>query len=225
MQALALLLLAMAVLPAVYARDARRQRKQRAKFFDDVPGLFDSYRITQQGSHYPVLTGRYRGMRVRLEPVLDDMAWRKLPSLWLKATLLVPDPARGTLDFLVRPQGIEFYSPSSDLPEQIPVPQDWPQHALLATDDRATMPSLAGLTPHIALFEDPRMKELLITPRGVRLVYQAAQGERAEYLVLRQSRFKQSVFDAAIAARLLDALIAIAATLDKEQELNRTEAA
>jgi hypothetical protein len=70
----------------------------------------------------------------------------------------------------------------------------------------------------IAAFDDPRMKELVITPRGVRLVYQAAQGERADYLVLRQARFAQERGDAELVKSLLDRAIAIAAAVDSTME-------
>ena len=58
------------------------------------------------------------------------------------------------------------------------------------------------------------MKELVITPRGVRLVYQAAQAERAEYLVLRQAHFTNNKADPALVRTLLDRAIAIAAAAD-----------
>ncbi len=206
------------VLPVLYVRDARLERQRRGEFFAEALQLFDKYRVTQDGQQYPVLEAQYRGMRVKLEPVLDDLAWRKLPSLWLKATLLVSNPRRGVLDFLVRPQGIEVYSPNDGL-RRLPVPQGWPQHALLCTDDRRTMPSLDRLGPHMTAFEDPKTKELLITPHGIRFVYQAAQAARAEYLVLRQSRFAQTKVDPELVRALLDRAIAIAADLDETEAL------
>jgi hypothetical protein len=47
----------------------------------------------------------------------------------------------------------------------------------------------ALLTPHMSLFEQPQAKELLVSPAGVRVVYQLAQGERAYYAVFRSLRF------------------------------------
>jgi hypothetical protein len=205
---------AFVVLSVLYARDVRRARRRRGEFFADSLSLFETYRVTQDGMHFPVLEGKYRGLPVRLEPVLDDMGRRKLPSLWLKATLLVPSRERGVLDFIVRPQGIEFYSPSHDLPKRLPIPGEWPQHAILCTDSTGRIPSLDRLTPHMRVFEDQRTKELLVTPRGVRLVYQAAQAQRAEYLVLRQAHFENARVDAALVRTLLDRTIAIAAALD-----------
>jgi hypothetical protein len=219
----ALVLAAIAALSAVYLRDVRRRRLERRGAYDDVLSLFDQYRVTQEGLHYPALEGRYRGLPVKLDLVLDDMTWRKLPSLWLKATLLVPNATRGTLDFLVRPQGNEFYSPSADLPRHLRVPAEWPQHAILCSEAGAT-PDLAQITPHMSVFDDVRTKELLVTPLGLRLVYQAAQAERAEYLVLRQAKFAAIGVDARLVSNLLDRLIALAADLDRDSDA-LTEAA
>jgi hypothetical protein len=209
---LLLLFAALVVLPALYARDAARARRQRRGFFAESLTLFDRYRVTMTGQAFPVLEGRYRGHDVRLEPVLDDLAWRKLPSLWLKATLFKPNPARSVLDFLMRPQGGEFYSPSGDILHRLPIPESWPQNAILCAERRET--PLVGLAPHMTMFADPRAKELVTSPRGVRLVYQAAQAERVHYLVLRQARFENNKADPALVRSLLDRAIAIAASVD-----------
>jgi hypothetical protein len=208
--AIAVLLAALVVLPLILARDSARDRRRRGDWFAPVLPLLDAYRVTQEGKGWPVLTGRYRGRDVRLEPVLDDMAWRKLPSLWLKATLLSPNSSRGTLGFLVRARGGEFYSPTAEMSHRLPLPSGWPRDALLCTDDKATAP----LDLDMSVFGDPRMKELVITPKGVRLVYQAAQGSRAEYLVLRQARFAESHADLLLVRSLLDHVLDIAASAD-----------
>ena len=187
MIAVLVLFAALAVLPSLYAWDAARARRRRTDFFTDSLALFDCYRVSATGQAFPVLEGRYRGHEVRLEPVLDDMAWRKLPSLWLKATVFKPNPARAVLDFLMRPQGGEFFSPSGDMVHRLPIPPGWPQNAILCADCKEA--PLSGLVSHMTLFADPRAKELVLTPRGVRLVYQAAQGNRAHYLALRQAKF------------------------------------
>lgn len=216
---------ALVALPTVYLRSAQREKQRRGELFADALTLFDSYRVTQEGAHFPVLEGRYRGFRVKLEPVCDDIGVRKVPSLWLKATLLVPDPSRGVLDFLVRPQGIEVYSPSHDLERRLPIPADWPQHAILCTDAASQTPDLGRLTPHISIFDDPRTKELLVTPRGIRLVYQAAQANRGDYLVLRQAKFAQTRIDHSLVKTLLDRTIAIATDLHGALEEPQTKVA
>jgi hypothetical protein len=155
------------------------------------------------------MSAKYRGYAVRLEPLVDDIAWRKIPSLWLKVTVLTPNPCRGVFDFLVRPRGGDFYSPSDELPHTLRVPEDWPQDALLRTDDPEAMPAIADIAPHISHFADPQMKELLITPRGTRLVRQIWQAERAHYLVLRQAKFAGRSVESSLLASLLDAAIEV----------------
>jgi hypothetical protein len=209
-----LVVCAAVALPWMYLRDARRQRRLRAELFTQCLPVLQAYRVTQNGGDFPVLEGRYRGHPVKLEPVLDAVAWRKVPSLWLKVTVLVPNPWPGVLDFLVRPQGVEFYSPGGDLAHPMRVPPSWPQHAVLNCDDPAKIPPLTLIEPHIALFADQQMKELLITSRGARLVRQLWQAERAEYLVLRQARFTSVHANPELVCSLLDAALSICASLN-----------
>jgi hypothetical protein len=213
----ALLIAALLILPALYVRDSVRERRRRGDWFADALPLLNSYRVTQQGQGWPVLTGRYQGVEVRLEPVLDDMTWRKLPSLWLKATVLVSNPTRGTLGLLVRARGGEFYSPTAEMAHRLALPKTYPSDALLCSDCVQSAP-VQAVESQIAAFDDPRMKELVITPLGVRLVYQAAQGERADYLVLRQARFAQDKANVALVKSLLDRAIAVAAAVDTPTE-------
>jgi hypothetical protein len=158
---------------------------------------------------HPVLEGAYRGYAIRLEPIIDQVAVRKLPSLWLLTTVFAPVPYRGTVDILARPQNTEFYSPADRLDHTIATPPGWPTHAQIRSDDPAAMPPRDRLTPHVAMFEDPRVKELVVTPRGVRIVYQIDQAERGHYLVLRQARFAEQPLAALLVQRLLDRAIAL----------------
>jgi hypothetical protein len=194
---------------AMHRRHRARVKADRAACFDDCLALFDDYRLKQDDVDFPVLEGRYRGFRARLEPVIDHIAVRKLPSLWLLVTIFGELPVDGTLDLLVRPQNTEFYSPSAGLPITLPLPPGWPSHALLRTDALHRLLPVDLLTPHILVFDDPKTKELVITPRGVRIVYQAGQGERAQYLVLRQAEFRDVRLPAELVERLLERAIAV----------------
>lgn len=203
----AVVIIALAIL---HRRDARLKKKERASFFDACLGLFSSYRIVQDGSSYPVLTGAYHGYDIRLEPVADNMAWRRVPILWLKVTVLKSIPYAGALDLLVRPGAVEMCSPSHELDYHLELPEGWPEPALLCTDDPAATPPLEDLTPHMHIFADAKMKELVITPHGVRLLYLTAQASRLHYAVLRELRFDNATLDAERAKTLLEAAIGIA---------------
>lgn len=212
---IALAAIFVAVLGWRYARDRARIRSARAAFFNDCLSMFDSCRVTQDAIDMPVLDGRYRGHDFRIAPIIDHINLRKLPSLWLLVTLRAPTPFAGTFDFLVRPQNTEFYSPSSNLPVAMNPPPGWPQHAAFRSDRPEAMPPLDCIAPHMSFFDDPRAKELLITPNGLRLVYQANQAQRAHYLVLRQAEFTDLTLDPARLRDLMDRAIALYEELER----------
>ncbi|HWE19735.1 MAG TPA: hypothetical protein VG758_21555 [Hyphomicrobiaceae bacterium] len=204
---------AVIILVMLYRRDRRRIKTRRAHFFDACLDLFQSYRVTQEGPNFPALRGTYRGHVVRLDPVIDNMAWRRLPVLWLRVTVLKPNPYGGVLDLLIRPGAVEVFSPSAELDHHLPLPDGWPEQALLCTDQPSLAPPLDVLHPHMALFSDPYIKELLVTPRGVSLVRMIWQASRSHYLVFREIRFEGRHLDPAIARILLDAAIEISNSL------------
>lgn len=186
--------------------------------FDACLPLFETYRVTQDAVYFPVLTGRYRGQEVRLEPVADHIVIRKIPSLWLRVSVMGEVPFRGALDFLVRPENVEFYSPYTKLEERVPVPPEWPQFARLRSDDSERMPPLELVSRHMGFFDDPKAKELLITPRGVRLVYQVNQSIRAHYMVLRQTHFENLSLAPELVTSLLDRALALYVDLNSEEQ-------
>jgi hypothetical protein len=163
---LVLVLVGIAALVWRYRRDEERYRRGRGRFFSGCIGLFETCRVAQDDLAFPVLVGTYRGFDIRLEPIVDHIGFRKLPSLWLAVAVAAPPRYSGAVDVLMRPQGIEFYSPFQDLEFDVPLPPGWPADVVIRSDDPARMPPLEAIAPHRTLFEDPRMKELLITPAG-----------------------------------------------------------
>src|SRR5262249_19784242 len=99
----ALAALALLALVFVYRRDRRRLQQVRARYFDDCLSLFAAPTMTQDDVDFPALEATYRGRRVRLQPLVDHVAVRKLPSLWLLLTVFEDLPCGGTLDLLLRP--------------------------------------------------------------------------------------------------------------------------
>ena len=167
----------------------RAQTVARATIFDTCQALFDAPQLAPGTHAYPVLRGTHRGLPIKLEVVVDTLAVRKLPVLWLKVDVLQALPIAGTLDYLVRPLNHEFWSPNVALAHELRLPAQWPQYARLGTDQPAMRALLPQLDPFIAAFSDERIKELLVTPKGVRVVYLAGQGGRAHYGVLRRAHF------------------------------------
>jgi hypothetical protein len=208
-EATATLALMAAVLSYIYWRGRQAIRNKRGAMFDGCLRLFESHRLSQDGVYFPVLKGRYQGYEVQIEPVVDHLAVRKLPSLWLLVTVRGRVRYTGVLDFLVRPLNVEFFSPSAALETRLTIPLGWPQNAWLRTDRPEGMPPIERIEPHIRFFDDPRAKELAVTPKGVRLVYLAKEGERAYYTVLRQVEFADPSIPPQLLRDLMDRAIAL----------------
>ena len=147
-----LVVVALVILIAYWRRDQRLRRQVRGALFAPSYELFDSYRVTQERSDFPVLTGRYKGHDFQIDAIVDTLTFRKIPVLWLRVTLLRPLPGVAATDILVRVQNNEFYSPANDLPFQLPVPGHWPPGAVVKTEDADLAPPLDLLERHIDFF-------------------------------------------------------------------------
>ncbi|GAB2178054.1 hypothetical protein [Dongia sp. agr-C8] len=202
-------LAAIAVLVWIYRRDKRRLERERAQLFEDVRGLLGEAEISRAANEYPKLRGRYCGHEVAVDAIIDHIAVRKLPSLWLRVTVMADLPVPGACDVMARAHNVEFFSPHGDFDHVLKLPAGWPDHLTVKCEDPDAIPPEEILTRHISVFDDLRMKELLVTQRGVRLVRQAAQGARAEYMVLRQALFGPVRIPREQLAAMLDAAIAL----------------
>jgi hypothetical protein len=196
---------------AAKLRTASRKRAAAPDaLFASVKPLIENARYEgQELAGYPQLVGRYRGLPVRLHPVIDTLAIRKLPSLWLLATIPEPLPLGATFDLMMRPAGPTTFSNFDHLPVTPDSIPDLPLHAVVRTDDPHHVLPHHVVAPHLDIFQDARAKELLITPKGVRLVWQLAEADRVRYGVFRQAEFGNVELDPVLTRDLLDRLIAL----------------
>jgi hypothetical protein len=144
--------------------------------------------------------------------ILDDAGYRKLPVLWLSATCSARLRTGASFDALAREQGTEFFSPAADLPVRIEPPSHWPAHVSLRADREADLPG-AVAEAGMAFFASEESKELVVSPRGVRLVRRVGEARRPEYLVLRQARFDMASVEAEVVRGLAGAAAQLASRL------------
>ncbi|MGE4248576.1 MAG: hypothetical protein AB7F09_04255 [Parvibaculaceae bacterium] len=189
---------------------ARKRAAAPETFFAKVKPLIENARYEGEGAvGYPQLVGRYSGLPVRLQPVIDTLAVRKLPSLWLLATIPDPLPITATFDLMMRPAGPTTFSNFDHLPATLDSLPDLPLYAVVRTDDPDHVLPHHVVAPHLAIFSAPWAKELLITPKGLRIVWQVAEADRARYGVFRQAEFGEVELDPELVRNLLDRLIAL----------------
>jgi hypothetical protein len=178
-------------------------------FADVMPLLSDSLCRPGESAGAWKLTGTYRGAPFQFHAVVDTLALRKLPSLWLLVTLPRPQPLTATIDLMMRPAGQSSFSRFDFLPHTLPLPAEFPVEAVIRTDVAGAGIPVAAMRHALPLFKSMRIKELLLSPKGLRLVIQAAQADRARYGVLREARFDETHIDPSEAAQLMDILLAI----------------
>lgn len=196
----------------------RRQTRHRA-IFDPILGRFENPKLSFAGSGLPLLEGTYRDLRLRLELIPDTMTIRRLPQLWLSLTAIGPLPLRNAgLAGLVRPSGADYYSLTEKMTQRLDIPASFPQEMWLRGESlhaRKTLDKITGVASRI--LAEPKVKEIAATERGVRMVYQLAEGQRGNYLLLRQSEFVEPQ----LTGDLLDSLVGDIA--DLRQALSRRD--
>ncbi|MBZ9814315.1 hypothetical protein [Mesorhizobium sp. CA7] len=161
--------------------------------------------------------GSWNGQRVQLRTIVDTLATRKLPTRWLSVSITEPVAVPGTFDMMMRPNSATTFSNFDHLPHTLPKVLGLPADAVLRTDRRGVAFPQDLIAAHTDIFAESRAKELLITPKGVRIVWLLAEAERARYGVFRQAAFGDAGIDPALIERLLEA----ASTL--RQAINRRE--
>jgi hypothetical protein len=193
-----------------FQQERDRRHGEPERFFRGAAGVLEDAHFEDTGAiGYPRLAGRYRGLAVQVLPVVDTLATRRLPALWLLVTLQDPLPLKARFDLMMRPSGPTTFSNFDLLPFTVERPADCPEHAVLKTDDPQNMLPARVLAPHLDVFQEIRAKELLVTQNGVRLVWLLAEANRARYGVLREADFGGADLDPILLRGLLDRLVAI----------------
>lgn len=193
-QVAAFLGVALLVLVWMLRRHSRDLRQERSVLFDDCLSQFSDCNLSQSGTRYPQLRAQWscgtHTYPVSLRAIPDTLQTRRLPPLWLIIDVRCALDLQGTLDVLVRPTGVEVFSPSRDLPYRHELPGHWPQNSLV----KSSLPDAPEVLARIdqaayALLADPYSKCLTIRPDGLRYVLQIAQSSQAHYMVLRNAYF------------------------------------
>jgi len=171
-------------------RDHGQLRTSRRSILDTSAALLDRPELTHGGDDFPSLSGSRNGMRVHATLVPDTMTIRRLPQLWLSLTRFETRADTAEFAILVRPAGTEFYSLTAQYDLRLETPAGFPDEVLIRGGGPNAQALLARTAPTLArLLRDPKVKEVAITAKGLRLVWQASEGRRGEHLLLRQCVF------------------------------------
>lgn len=197
-------------------RDHCAAMAQRAALLDEARGLFAGGRTSLAPDGFPRFAATLPdGRTLALELIADTLVTRRLPQLWLKLTVASDAPLRRfVVGALARPTGAEFYALTHGLPDWAPPPAGLP---LLVRAKGASESELARAGAAFEeIFADPKLKEAAATPRGVTVVRQVFEGDRAAHLLLRQARFAAEPVPAESIRRAYDDALLLEAALRED---------
>jgi hypothetical protein len=191
------------------ATESRARTVARAGYFAAAKPRFEGGETRLQPTGFARLSGHRRGLTFDLQAVPDTLTFRKLPALWVMVSLVEPLPVAATLDVMARPSGNEPFSRFSSLSHSLPTPPALPKEVAIRSDDARDIPPESLILRHADLFDDPRVKELVISSKGLRIVILAEEADRGRYLIFREAEMGRTPLPAARLAPLLDRLAAI----------------
>lgn len=204
---LALLALLMWLANAQWQANTKRH-DLRARYFESLSGLFDRCLVQIQPSGFARMTGHQGSHAFDLQAIPDSLTFRKLPALWVMLTLPEVLPVRATLDVMARPTGNEPFSHFATLPQALETPDFLPGTTSLRSDNAALIrPEV--LAAHARIFDDPRVKELVISPKGLRLVILAEEADRGRFLLFRDAEMALLPLNPQWISELLETLLAL----------------
>lgn len=208
--AIALLWLAWQTLRATQTR-----KTTRASYFDRLAPHFSHIAQRIEPTGFPRLTATAGAHAFDVQAVQDSLTFRKLPALWVMLTLPEPMPVAATLDIMARPTGQEPFSHFARLPHSLPSPAHLPEGIAIRSDNAAAVMPLERIAPHLAVFADPKVKELVISPKGLRLVILADEAERGRYLIFREAELGKTPLSPDRLLPLVDKLLALRQSLSE----------
>lgn len=191
------------------AQGARAAR--RAGYLAACAPLFADRMEAVQPSGFPRLSGRHEGDLFDVQVIPDTLSVRKLPALWVLVSLPGDLPVHDTVDLMMRATGLETFSHFARLPVQVPAPAGFPPDCAIRTDAPGVMPFADSVRRVLEAVDMQRLKEVLVTPKGVRLVFLAEEAQRSRYLLYRDAEMGR---DPLPPARLAPFLAAVQALRD-----------
>lgn len=182
------------------------RKAARENYLSSALPLLRNPRRQIQPSGFPRIAGRYRGLMFDLQAVPDTLTFRKLPALWVMVTVTEPQPVTGEMHIMSRAMGNEPFSTHGQMPFAVNLPSGFPAHCTLRCTDPAALPAPDLMTRFAHLFDNPRLKEIVLSPRGLRIVLLAEEGDRTAYLLYRDAELGRSPLPAATLEPVMETL-------------------
>lgn len=201
------------ILVVLSARPMAARNTARAGYLDQCLPLFSTVQKGVADTGFARLSGQIGGQMFDVQVVPDSLNLRKLPTLWLLVTLVDRLPVAGTYDVMLRATGSETFSKFGTLPELTDVPQGFPEGCTIRSDVTGALPGAAAIARYLGGLDPARLKELVVAPTGVRLVWLIEEADRGRYLLFRDAEMGAQPLPAVVLSPLMAGLHTLRAEL------------
>lgn len=196
------------------------RKASRAAYFSAAAGLMKDLRQQTQATGFARVAGRYRGLMFDLQALPDTLTFRKLPALWVMVTVTEPQPLTGETHVMARATGQESFSTYAQMGAEVNLPPGFPADCTLRCTAVEDLPPPALLDRAAPLFSDPKVKEAVFSPKGLRLVVLAEEADRGSYLIYRDAELGRHPFPAARLQQMLEAVADLHYAQDNPNQAN-----
>ncbi len=196
MSSISYIILALAIGAISWAlwQDVERRKMRRIAFERQIEeivakSLHDWQRSPKDSYGTYTYEGEWRDHHAQIRLIIDNLATRKLPVIWLSLSLFQTTKLKGTYDLMNRPAGVNSFSNFHQLPFHLKKPTGFEGQVELRSDWQ-NMPS--DIVPSVQLYfmKEPKAKEFLATPKGVRMIWTLMEADRARYGIFREASFE-----------------------------------
>ncbi len=116
------------------ARAAEAATAERASILAVVADARD---VPSGTAGVTTFAGSWNGQHVQIRTIVDTLATRKLPALWLSVTIAEKVRVPAIFDLMMRPGSATTFSNFDHLPHTLPTPTDYPEGAVIRTNGNA----------------------------------------------------------------------------------------
>ncbi len=200
------------ILAVLHHRHVARVRADRGSLFDSCSAVLTDARVLRRGLDFPVLSGRWGAVPVRVEPVVDTLSMRTVPVLWLVATIGLPRPVAARLSVLARTCGTEFYSRHDEAGAPVQLGPAWPGSLAVRSDEPEELARQTDLLDRLAGFmADGQVKQVALSGATARVVWRCAGAASSTYRVTRRVDLTGVRADPVALGEVLDTVLDLAA--------------
>lgn len=193
----------------------KKAEKKALLFYSELIPNMEQYEFSKSTTMFPVLSGIFKGYRVKFVPEVDSLVFQRLPRLYLRMYIYVPNTVLFRLRLLdFDSQSNHLFVPNSFEKTHREVQLHEQQYRLFLGDDDYPLnleDSLRRLIP-----AGDRCAEMLFQKNFVRVAILLDKGNKSAYIINRTVDFSDIVFRMEFFLTYFQAILELNKELNKE---------